>query len=54
MKLETNDVLVIIKQTINKIFKNIERLAHYGWLRMNDRKNLNFSILSDFDETQNK
>ena len=44
MKLETNDVLVIIKQTINKIFKNIERLAHYGWLRMNDRKNLNFSI----------
>ena len=38
MKLETIDVLVIIKQTINKIFKNIERLAHYGWLRVNDRK----------------
>ena len=54
MKLERNDVLVIMKQTINKILKNIEQLAHYGWLPVNDGKNLNFSILSDFDETQNK
>ena len=38
MKLEINDVLVIIKQTMHKFFKNIERLAHYGWLRVNDRK----------------
>ena len=38
MKLETNDVLVIIKQTINKFLKNIKRLACYGWLRVNDRK----------------
>ena len=54
MKLETIDVLVIIKPTINNFVKNIERLARYGWLRVNDRKNPNFSILSDFDETQNK
>ena len=38
MRLETIDVLVIMKQTINKFFKNIERLACYGWLRVNDIK----------------
>ena len=38
MKLETIDVLVIIKPTINNFVKNIERLARYGWLRVNDKK----------------
>ena len=54
MKLRTNNYLAILKQNINKFFKKYEGFARYMWLQVIDGKNVNFSILSDFDETQNK
>ena len=54
MKLKTNDVFAILMQSINKLKKKLNGARITGELRVIDGKNLQFSILSNFDQTQNK